>query len=169
MKNRRAIYKGRVIEVWQENKLLPNGRRVRLDIVRHPGAVLIAPFLHPDRIILLKQFRPVVNAYLYELPAGTIDKGETPLVCARREVIEETGFSAAKFKLLGKIYPVPGYSTEKISIYKAQELTRKVKAGDPDEIIECYVFNKAEVRRLFKKGRIIDAKTIVGLAWCGWI
>lgn len=153
----------------REIRLLPNGRRIPLDIIEHPGAVLIVPFLHPDRIILLRQFRPVVNAYLYELPAGTIEKNETPLECARREVIEETGFAAQKFKLLAKIYPVPGYSTEKISIFKAQGLKSKAKAGDPDEIIERYVFTRTEVRRLFKKGKIIDAKTIVALAWCGWL
>ncbi len=99
-----------------EIKKLPNGNSVQLDLIVHPGAALIVPFLGKDRIILLRQWRAVLNKYLLELPAGTLDKGESILTCAKRELIEETGYASQKMTKLGRIYPVPGYSTEIIHI-----------------------------------------------------
>ena len=131
--------------------------------------MLIVPFLTKDKVILLRQFRPVINSYIFELPAGTLEKSEHPLACARREIIEETGYSAKKFTRLGIIYPVPGYSTEKITLYKAEELTERGIACEPDEVIETIVVTKKIVRELFNAGRIIDAKTICAFAHCGWL
>ena len=148
---------------------LPNGNTIQLELVDHPGAVLIVPFITKATVILLRQFRPVINAYIFELPAGTLEKGEQPLACARREIIEETGFSAKKFTRLGIIYPVPGYSTEKITMYKAEDLTERGMACEPDEVIETVVVTKKTVRELFKTGKIIDAKTICAFAHCGWL
>ncbi len=148
---------------------LPNGHTVRLELVEHPGAVLIVPFLTRDTVILLRQFRPVINAYIFELPAGTLEKGEQPLACARREIIEETGYSAKKLTRLGSIYPVPGYSTEKITLYKAENLTERGMACEADEVIETLVVTKKMVRELFAAGKIIDAKTICAFAHCGWL
>ncbi|HTY45913.1 MAG TPA: NUDIX hydrolase [Patescibacteria group bacterium] len=162
-------FKGKLISLFTEARRLPNGTRVRLEIIRHPGASLIVPFLNKDRIILLRQFRPVVNAYLYELPAGTLNKNETPLECARREVAEETGYRASRLRRLGFIYPVPGYSTEKITIYKAEGLIRQESCPEADEVIKTLSVSGRQVRSLFKKGRIIDAKTICALALCGWL
>jgi 8-oxo-dGTP pyrophosphatase MutT (NUDIX family) len=169
MSHPKLIYQGRVIKVFKEKRLLPNGLRIDLDLIRHPGAVLMIPFLDRSHLVFIRQFRPVVRGYLYELPAGTLDRGETPLDCARREIMEETGFSAKRFSLIGKIYPVPGYSTEKILIYEARGLKKEPKPGDADEIIQRRIFNKSEVTRLFKTGRIVDAKTISALAFCGWL
>jgi ADP-ribose pyrophosphatase len=138
-------------------------------MIKHPGAALIVPFLAKDKVIMLRQLRPVINSYIYELPAGTLDKNELPAVCARREIVEETGYSAGKITLLGKIYPVPGYSTEKIFIYKAERLKKTERIAEPDEVIESRVFTKAEIKRLFKRGRIIDAKTICAFTMCGWL
>ncbi len=148
---------------------LPNGHTARLELVEHPGAVLIVPFLTRDTVILLRQFRPVINAYIFELPAGTLEKGEQPLACARREIIEETGYSAKKLTRLGIIYPVPGYSTEKITMYKAENLTERGMACEADEVIETLVVTKKMVRELFAAGKIIDAKTICAFAHCGWL
>ncbi len=148
---------------------LPNGHTVRLELVEHPGAVLIVPFLTRDTVILLRQFRPVINAYIFELPAGTLEKGEQPLACARREIIEETGYRAKKLTRLGSIYPVPGYSTEKITLYKAENLTERGMACEADEVIETLVVTKKMVRELFAAGKIIDAKTICAFAHCGWL
>ena len=148
---------------------LPNGHTARLELVEHPGAVLIVPFLTRDTVILLRQFRPVINAYIFELPAGTLEKGEQPLACARREIIEETGYSAKKLTRLGIIYPVPGYSTEKITLYKAENLTERGMACEADEVIETLVVTKKMVRELFAAGKIIDAKTICAFAHCGWL
>jgi ADP-ribose pyrophosphatase len=157
------------LNVKKRKTKLPNGNTIRLEFVDHPGAVLIVPFLSKDKVILLRQFRPVINAYIFELPAGTLEKGEHPLACARREIIEETGYSAKKFTRLGIIYPVPGYSTEKITLYKAEKLTERGTACEPDEVIETIVVTKKIVRELFNAGRIIDAKTICAFAHCGWL
>jgi ADP-ribose pyrophosphatase len=148
---------------------LPNGTTIALELVDHPGAVLIVPFLTRDKIILLRQFRPVISAYIFELPAGTLERGEAPLACARREIIEETGYSAKKLTRLGIIYPVPGYSTEKIAMYKAEHLTERGMACEPDEVIDTLVVTKKMVRALFAAGKIIDAKTICAFAHCGWL
>jgi ADP-ribose pyrophosphatase len=118
---------------------------------------------------MLRQLRPVIEKFIYELPAGTIDKGEAPASCARREIIEETGYSAKRLTFLGAIYPVPGYSTEKIYIYKAEGLSKKDRVAEKDEVIENHFMSKAEVRRLFKRGRITDAKTIAALAMSNWL
>ena len=169
MTKQHLIYKGRVFSLFKQKRRLPNGYVTELDIIKHPGAVLIIPFLNPQELIMLRQFRPVLNKYLFELPAGTINKSEIPLACAHRELIEETGYAAKKMTLLGKIYPVPGYSTEKILIYRAQGLKPESRAGDKDEIIKKNIFTKKETKRLFKTGKIIDAKTISALALCHWL
>src|SRR3989338_3776900 len=131
----RSVFRGRLLNVFVKKLTLPNGYTATYEMIKHPGAALVVPFLDKNKIIMLRQLRPVINSYIYELPAGTLDKKESPLVCARREIIEETGFSARKFKLLGKIYPVPGYSTEKIMIYKAEGLEKEKYLPEKDEVI----------------------------------
>ena len=125
------------------------------------------PFLSPDKIIFLKQYRAVMGKTLYELPAGTMDKGESPLSCARRELPEETGYAAKKITPLGKIYPVPGYSTEVIHIFKAQQLIPEKAEKDFDEIIRTMILSRSQIKKLFQQTKIHDAKTICALAFCG--
>ena len=150
-------------------KKLPNGRYADVDVIEHPGAVVIVPFLSRDTVIFLHQYRPVLGRYLLELPAGTLDKDEQPLACARRELIEETDHKAGVFTRLGKIYPVPGYSTEVIHIFKAEKLAPQAGTKDPDEIIRTKPLRKSAVRKLFRYGGITDAKTIAALSLCGWL
>jgi ADP-ribose pyrophosphatase len=169
MKNMKLVFKGKLLRLGTKKVRLPNGFVTRLEIVRHPGAALVVPFLSKDKIILIRQFRPVVDVYLYEAPAGTLNKKESPFACARREIIEETGYSAGKLTRLGEIYTVPGYSTEKIAIYKAEGLRKEKWAPEQDEVIENAVMTKTAVRRLFKRGKIVDAKTICALSMCGWL
>lgn len=163
-------FKGKLIKVVTQTRRLPNGRRANLEIVQHPGAVLIVPFLSLDRLIMLHQFRPVFNAYLYELPAGTLNPGERLLSCASRELMEETGYRAGKLTQIGKIFPVPGYSTEVITIFKAEKL-KSINDGigqkDPDEIIKICPMSKRQIKGLFRHGLMNDAKTICALALCG--
>lgn len=167
--NERTVYRGRLISLYKRRARLPNGYVSTLEIIKHPGAVLIIPFITEDKIILLRQYRPVINTYMYELPAGTLKKNEAGIACARREIVEETGFSAKKLTRLGCIYPVPGYSTEKITIYEAKGLIKKEGNADKDEVIECFTVTKSKVKRLFKEGKLIDAKTICAFSLCGWL
>lgn len=168
MKNK-TVFKGRLLNVTVKKVRLPNGYLATLETIKHPGAALIVPFLAKDKVILLKQYRPVIDSYIYELPAGTLDKNESPAHCASREIIEETGYSAKKITYLGKIFPVPGYSTECISIYKAESLRKEEHEPEEDEVIEAGVFTRAAIRKLFKTGKIVDAKTISAFAMCGWL
>jgi ADP-ribose pyrophosphatase len=163
----KAAFKGKLLKVYVRKERLPNGYLATYEMIKHPGASLIVPFLDKNTVILLRQLRPVIDSYIYEFPAGTLDKSESPLACARREIIEETGYSAKRFTLLGSIYPVPGYSTEKIFIYKAEGLKLATRIPEEDEVIEHKPFTRSQVKRLFKQGKIIDAKTICGLALCG--
>jgi len=157
------VFKGKLLRVYCAQKLLPNGFRVELEMVKHPGAVLIVPFLKPQTLAMIRQYRPVINAYIWELPAGTLKPREYPLVCAHRELIEEIGYSAKRLKRLGLIYPAAGYTTEKIIIYEARGLKKVEACLEPDEVIEVKPLAKKEINKLFLKGKIVDAKTICAL------
>lgn len=165
----KRVFKGRLLRVYIKKERLPHGYLATFEMIKHPGASLVVPFLDRNTIIMLRQLRPVIGRYIFELPAGTLDDGESPLACARREIIEETGYAAKTFKRLGMIYPVPGYSTEAIYIYRAEGLRLVKRIPEEDEVIEHRPMKKAEVRRLFRDGRIVDAKTISALAHCGWL
>src|SRR3989344_2196587 len=127
-------FKGKPITLISQKRRLPNGFVKHVEIIRHPGAALIVPFLNHRRIVFNRQYRASVKAYLYELPAGTLDHKESLLTCAHRELLEETGYRAEKLTRLGRIIPVPGYSTEVITIFKAQELQFQGRHLEPDEI-----------------------------------
>lgn len=169
MPKNKQVFKGKLIKVSIKRRRLPNGYLARLEVVDHIGAALIVPELGPDKILILRQFRPVINEYLYELPAGTLNKNESAVSCARREIVEETGFAAGNLTRLGEIYPVPGYSTEKIVIFKAGRLFKKIVAAEKDEVIQVKALTRSQVRKLFKKGMIKDAKTICALAMADWL
>jgi ADP-ribose pyrophosphatase len=138
-------------------------------IIRHPGASVIVPFVSRDIVLMLRQFRRAAGRYLYEFPAGTRDGSESALSCARREIVEEAGFAARKFTLLGEIFPLPAYSTERISIFKAEGLVQKKQALDADEVLTVFSAGRKKLKALFGAGKIKDAKTICALAMIGWI
>jgi ADP-ribose pyrophosphatase len=169
MNSKKQVFKGKLLNVFVKKERLPNGYLANLEVVKHPGAALIIPFLTSSKTILLKQYRPVINSYIYELPAGTLDRNETPIKCARREIVEEIGYCAKKISKLGVIFPVPGYSTEKIVIFKAEQLKKEKMDIQEDEVIHPFVATKKEVRQLFRRGKIVDAKTIAAFAMCGWL
>jgi ADP-ribose pyrophosphatase len=164
---KKKIYKGRLIQLATERKRLPGGYVADLEVIRHPGAVLIVPFLSRDRIVLIRQYRPVIDEYIWELPAGTRKRGETALACAKRELVEEIGYSAKDWKRIGAIYPAPGYTTEKIQLFTARQLTGVGACRDRDEIIRPRTFSKREIARLLAKGSLVDAKTICALVMAG--
>jgi len=161
------VFKGKLLNLYVEKKRFPNGYMANLEIVKHPGAVLIVPFLTKDKIVLIRQYRPVINSNIWELPAGTLSEKESPLRKKKRELIEEIGYEAGEWKKIGYIYPAPGYATEKIIIYKAQKLRERDIELQDDEIITSRVFTKKGVKKLFKTGKIVDAKTICALTLSG--
>ena len=163
MSNIEEIYKGRVFSLVRESVDLPNGRRASLDIIRHPGAAAMLPVTADGLILLLKQYRHAAGGFLWEIPAGTLNPNESPQQCAFREIEEETGYRAKKMEKLAEITPVPGYSTEKIHIFLATDLTASTQNLDQDEILSVHAFSQNQVWAMLEKGEIADAKTICAL------
>ncbi|OGW74878.1 MAG: hypothetical protein A2Z72_02420 [Omnitrophica bacterium RBG_13_46_9] len=163
------VFGGKLFDLCVERHRFPNGCLVDLEVVKHPGAVLIVPFLSGDKIVLIKQYRPVIHSYVWELPAGTLGKGEPPLGCAKRELREEIGYSAKVWKKIGLIYPAPGYTTEKIIIFRAHKLKKVETEQQDDEIISLSVFTGKEIGKLLSSREIVDAKTICALKLSGII
>lgn len=161
---RRHIYKGRVIDVGTEEVTLPSGLRVTLDVIRHPGAALVVP-LDGDRVILIRQWRHCAGGWLWECPAGTLNPGETPEQCARREVVEEAGVEAGRFDHAGFIFTAPGFCDEKIHIFIARDLRPVPTHRDEDEVItEVRAVAWEECLAMVARNEIQDAKTLAGLA-----
>ena len=159
----KKLFSGKLLRLYLKRHRFPSGHIANLEVVVHPGAVLIVPFLDKDRIILIRQYRPVINAYIWGFPAGTLGKAETPIGCAKREIAEEIGYKARRWKRIGHIYPTPGYTTEKIVIYKARGLKKIKSKKEEDEIISARTFTKREIAVLLRSGKIVDAKTICAL------
>ncbi len=158
-----TIYRGRVFELVKENITLANGTTTDVEFIEHPGAAAIVPFLDDHRILLLKQYRHALKQYIWEIPAGTLDPREDVLTCARRELIEETGYSANGWQKLGEITPLPGYSDERIHIYLATALQPAEQHLDADEIINVQEIEFKDAIDMIGTGEIQDAKSIAGL------
>jgi len=158
-----TIHRGRVFDLITENITLSNGATVDIDVLRHPGASVIVPLLEDNRLVLIKQYRHAIGTRIWEIPAGTLDHGETPLACAERELAEETGYSAAKLEPLGEIIPVPGYSDERLFIFLATNLEPVSRNLDEDELVDVHTVRFDDAIQMIYKGEIQDAKTIVGL------
>jgi len=159
----KTIYEGKVFTVASDNITLPNGVTTVIDIIRHPGASAIVPMLNKNTVLLIKQYRYAAGGFIWEIPAGTLNPGESPLECAKRELIEETGYSADKLEKLTEIVPVPGYSDERIHLYLATGLEKSVQNLDKDEILNVHEINMDDAFTMIAKGEIIDSKTISGL------
>lgn len=157
------IYRGRVFSLMRERAVLPNGRVATYEVVRHPGAAAMLAVTGEGGILLLRQHRHAAGGEIWEIPAGTLNPGETPEDCARRELIEETGFSAGKMELLSSILPVPGYSDEVIHLFLATGLTAAAQNLDPDEVISVFPFSAERVFSMVSSGEIRDGKTLCAL------
>jgi ADP-ribose pyrophosphatase len=150
------------VRVSKERAVLPNGLTLWLDIVRHPGAAAIVPFLSEDEVLLIRQYRHAAAGTLLEVPAGKIDAGESPEVCAARELEEEAGYRAGRLEDLGWIWTTPGFTDEKIHLFAAFELSAVDRRPDDDEVIEVVPTPLARAIELVWNGTIHDAKS--GLA-----
>lgn len=157
------LYDGRVFRLTKERLTLPNGVTTELEVIRHPGAAAIVPLLGDNMVVMIRQYRHAAGGFLWEIPAGTMNPGENPVECARRELPEEVGYRARSFQTLGEIFPVPGYSDERIHIFLATGLTRSRQNLDVDEVLDVKLMRVEEALEMIKKGEIRDAKTIIGL------
>jgi ADP-ribose pyrophosphatase len=158
-----TIYKGRVVEFNLEEAHLPNGQTVQLEILRHPGASAVVPLQEDGRVVMIRQYRHAAGGMIYEVPAGRLDPGETPLDCARRELAEEVGREATKWKPLGSIWTTPGFTDEKIHLFLARHLTPVSQALERDEVIEVVERPLEEAIAMIRHGEINDGKTICAL------
>ncbi len=158
----KEILKNKLFTVVEEVAHDPSGFEIKRSIVRHPGSAVMMAVDEKDRILLVKQFRLPAEQELWELPAGRIDKGESPLEAAIRELREETGYSAEKWLELVSFWPSPGYVAEKMNLFLALELTEGQQQPMDDERIEIRWFPEEELGALIRKGEIADGKTIIG-------
>jgi ADP-ribose pyrophosphatase len=157
------IKKGRVFEFYTENITLPNGVNIDMEIIRHPGAAAIVPLMDDHTVLLLKQYRHAVGGFIWEIPAGTLDPREDADRCARRELTEETGYTARHFEKLAEIIPLPAYSDERIHLFLATGLTKAAQDLDADELLFVHPMDLKEALKMIARGEIQDAKTIAGL------
>src|SRR5262245_33106793 len=157
------VHDGRIVKLDVEEVHLPNGNVVTLEIIRHRGAAAIVPVDDEGRCVLIRQYRHATGGWLLEVPAGTLDPGETPETCAAREVREETGLTAARLDPLGWIWTTPGFTDEKIWLYRATGLTATGTAHQPDEVITVERLPLAEAVRRAVSGEITDAKSVCAL------
>ena len=167
VKSTTEVYKGRIFNFVTENLTLPNGRDAEMAFIRHPGSIAVVPLLDDNTVVMELQYRHPVGEYLLEIPAGTLEPGESPLNCAKRELMEETGYSAQELVELGKIHMIPAYSDEEIHVFIARGLTPAKQNLDPDEIIEVVTYPLAKAVQMIDAGKITDALTILSIqmAW----
>jgi ADP-ribose pyrophosphatase len=164
----RRLYTGRIIDLDLDTVRFPNDSTGELEMIRHPGASAVVPFVdspdHPDpRVLLIRQFRHAADRFIWEIPAGRLDAGETPEQCAQRELEEETGMRAARLERLTTIYTTPGFTDERIHLFLATELTTGSPGREVDEFMEVAMLRWSEVGRMIRRGEVLDGKTLAGL------
>src|SRR5689334_200387 len=158
----KEVLKNKLFCIVDEVATDPSGFQIHRFIVRHPGSAVMMPVDEKERILLVKQFRLPAERDLWELPAGRLDPGESPLKAAKRELREETGLTAKKWIKLASFWASPGYVDEKMNLFLALELTMGEQQPMDDERIETRWFAKSELEKFVRAGQILDAKTIVG-------
>ena len=160
--NRRLTYQGRSITVYLEEAELPDGRRVDLDVVRHPGAAAVVPFETEELVLLIRQFRHAAGGTIWEVPAGKLD-GEAPEVWAARELEEEAGRRAGRLERLGSIWTTPGFTDEVIHLFAAFDLERIPQRLEADEVIEVVPTPIEEALEMIWRGELRDGKSAIAL------
>ncbi len=166
----RLIHHGKVIDIYTDTVRFPNGTTAEMDIIRHPGASAIVPFLSDPRgpdpqLLLIRQYRYAAGGYLWEIPAGRLDAGEDPHDCAVRELREETGCTAARVEHLYTMFTTPGFTDETIHVFSATGLVRGETAHEHDEFMEVVPMSLREALERIRSGEIRDAKTALAILY----
>jgi ADP-ribose pyrophosphatase len=161
----KIVYKGRVFGVRRDEVIEPTGVRATREVITHPGSVVVMPLLDDGRILLIRQYRYAARQFLWELVAGRIDPGESVRQSAARELIEETGYRAKRFRVFLDLFPSPGFLEERMSILVAEGLTLGKAEPEEDERIKAKAFTRAELEKMIKRKTLRDAKSIAGLLY----
>jgi ADP-ribose diphosphatase len=162
----KEVYKCSLFQVTEEHATDGKGYDIQRSIVRHPGSAVMMAVDEKKRVLLVRQYRLPAAQFMWELPAGKLDPGESPLKAAKRELVEETGYKAKTWKKLAVFYASPGYVAEKMTIFLATSLTAGEAQPMDDERIETRWFSGAEIDRMLRSGKILDGKTMIGyLTW----
>lgn len=164
----KRVYPGRVISVDLDSVEFPNGTVGDLEMVRHPGASAVVPFLDPldspdPRILLIRQYRYAAEGYVYEIPAGRLDPGEAPEDCAVRELREETGYSATGLIPLTTFYTTPGFTDERIHLFAASGLSEGISQTESDEILDLAPVTLSSALAMIAAGELVDGKSMIGI------
>lgn len=157
------VFEGRLIKVDRERVRLPGGKEASLETIRHPGAAAVVPFHGDGTVLLVRQYRHAAGGYILEVPAGKLDAGEAPEVCARREIEEEVGQRAGRLVELGAVLTTPGFTDEVIWLYEAHELAPGTQCLGEDEVLDVVRVPFETAVRMAVTGEIRDAKSICAL------
>jgi len=159
------IYQGRVFGLRRDEVVEPSGVRTTREVITHPGSVVVLPVLPDGRIVMIRQYRHATRQYLWELVAGRKEPEETPKQGAARELLEETGYRAKRFKVFLDVFPTPGFLEERMYLLLAEGLTAGEAQPEEDEKIEVRPFKVKDLKQMIKSGRLKDAKSIAGLLY----
>ena len=157
------VYEGPVFGIRRDEVIEPSGVRTTREVVTHPGSVVVLPVLPDGQILLIQQYRHATRQYLWELVAGRMDPGETPQKAAARELIEETGFRAKRFRVFLDVFPTPGFLEERMFILLAEGLTAGKAEPEEDEKIISRAYNPKQLEEMIRSGKLRDAKSIAGI------
>ena len=161
-------YSGRVIDLDVDTVRFPDGSTGQLEMIRHPGASAVLPFLDDPgaadpRVVMIRQFRHAADGVIWEIPAGRLDAGEAADACARRELLEETGYRAGRLEPLTTIFTTPGFTDERIHLFSAADLVAGDHAREPDEFVEMREMRWSALLGLVREGAVSDAKTLAAI------
>ncbi|MCV2368998.1 NUDIX domain-containing protein [Roseateles oligotrophus] len=161
----KSVYEGSFLKVKRDIVRLPDGGQASREYIVHPGAVMIIPILDDGRLLLERQYRYPMGRVMLEFPAGKLDAGESPLNCAKRELLEETGYSAANWAHAGVLHNAIAYSDEGIEIFFAKGMTAGQRSLDVGEFLDLAIHSTSELDGFARSGAMTDAKTLIGLLW----
>jgi ADP-ribose diphosphatase len=164
----KRLYSGRIVNLDLDTVRFPDDSIGQLEMLRHPGAAAVVPFLDPPggadpRAVLIRQFRHAADGYIWEVPAGRLDGGESPESCAERELEEETGMRARRLERLTTIYTTPGFTDERIHLFLADGLEPGAEHREADEFMELHTLRWSQVLEMIDRGEVVDGKTLVSL------